>query len=106
MALKIAGEVLASNAPLGICTLDPEDWAYNGNYNNDDDGLNKATARGWNYHQGPVSVNYQNTKVLVTIFSTKGMALDCRFLHERQAEGCLVDLPENGQHDSLGIHTG
>jgi glycogen debranching enzyme len=61
MALKIAGEVLASNAPLGICTLDPEDWAYNGNYNNDDDGLNKATARGWNYHQGPVSANCQIT---------------------------------------------
>uniref|UniRef100_A0A915CSE8 Glycogen debranching enzyme n=1 Tax=Ditylenchus dipsaci TaxID=166011 RepID=A0A915CSE8_9BILA len=50
-ALKIAGEVLG--APLGICTLDPSDWAYNGNYNNDDDGTNKSTAKGWNYHQGP-----------------------------------------------------
>ncbi|KAI1711883.1 glycogen debranching enzyme, glucanotransferase domain-containing protein [Ditylenchus destructor] len=50
-ALEIAGKILG--APLGICTLDPEDWAYNGNYNNDDDGTNKQTAKGWNYHQGP-----------------------------------------------------
>jgi glycogen debranching enzyme len=52
-ALEIAGEVLCSDAPLGICTLDKSDWAYNGNYNNDDDGANKQTAKGWNYHQGP-----------------------------------------------------
>ncbi|PIC44676.1 hypothetical protein B9Z55_004964 [Caenorhabditis nigoni] len=39
--------------PLGIKTLDPTDWNYNGYYNNDDDGTNKVTAKGWNYHQGP-----------------------------------------------------
>jgi glycogen debranching enzyme len=39
--------------PLGIRTLDPSDWAYNGNYFNDDQSSNKATAAGWNYHQGP-----------------------------------------------------
>ncbi|KAL7074694.1 hypothetical protein ACQ4LE_006062 [Meloidogyne hapla] len=52
-ALEIAGNILALNAPLGICTLDPKDWAYNGYYNNSDDGTNKSTAKGWNYHQGP-----------------------------------------------------
>lgn len=35
-------------------TLDPQDWVYRGNYNNSDDGNETLTAKGWNYHQGPV----------------------------------------------------
>lgn len=45
IALSRARDILLG--PLGIKTLDPSDWNYNGNY------VNSDMSKGFNYHQGP-----------------------------------------------------
>lgn len=53
-ALQVVERQLLGSAPgqMGVRTLDPSDWAYRGNYVNSSED-DRATAKGWNYHQGP-----------------------------------------------------
>ena len=44
--------LLGGDAQLGVKTLDPDDWAFRGAYNNAAQS-DRTTAHGWNYHQGP-----------------------------------------------------
>ncbi|KAG7661723.1 GDB1 [[Candida] subhashii] len=50
-ALRLADKVI--RGPVGMRTLDPDDWNYHPYYNNSEDSDNFATSKGRNYHQGP-----------------------------------------------------
>lgn len=117
--MEISGQVL--NAPLGICTLDPTDWNYNGDYFNDDDGYDQKTAKGWNYHQGPewlwLAAEYLSAKLRVghalrktnpeTYQSTLDEVKDrihrfSRYIYKKSSWGSLPELTNRNGSLCLG----
>lgn len=76
-ALDIIENTLVGN--LGIKTLDPGDWNFRGTYDMSNETTDYHTAKGFNYHNGPVLC-----ELILKILTQLGMGLGTRILFESQ----------------------
>jgi glycogen debranching enzyme len=83
--------------PLGMRTLDPDDWNYKPNYDNSPDTDDYATSKGFNYHQGPewVWLFGYFLRALVHFTGDRKRAISLLRAHRQQLrESAWCGLPE------------
>ncbi|XP_055388932.1 glycogen debranching enzyme-like [Condylostylus longicornis] len=85
-------EALLFTSQLGMKTLDPSDYNYRPDYNNDDRSLDASVAHGFNYHNGPEWV------------WPLGHFLNALFTYQNQSES-EEDQPEDFRLQRARFHT-
>lgn len=69
-ALQLADKILRS--PLGMKTLDPSDMQYRPYYDNANDGIDAAIAKGLNYHNVRITQSCRSHHAFITLTDPVG----------------------------------